>query len=98
MKHLKIEYTTDTGRVITLFDDPVAEMSWADFAGGIRVEGKPPAASGSSNGVGGLLNLLTGASKARTDSVVEEKKASLAEEKQANQDESVTLNGADSAV
>lgn len=99
MKHLKIEYTNESGRVITLFDDPVAEMSWIDAGGGIRVEGKTPAppSTSTANGVGSLLNLLTGASKARSESVVEEKKAELAEEK-LNNLEAVPPNGAASTV
>lgn len=88
MKHLKIEYTTDSGRVITLFDDPVVEMSWVDINGGVKVEGKTPAtaASSASNGVGSFLNLLTGASKSRTEAVVNEKKAELVAEKHAEND------------
>ena len=77
MKHLFVEYTTDAGNKIVLFDDEVAEVTWSDSASGVRVEGKTQAAA--SGGMGGLLDLLTGASKARTEAVVEEKKASLAE-------------------
>lgn len=77
MKHLFVEYTTDAGTKIVLFDDEVAEVTWSDSASGVRVEGKTQAAA--SGGMGGLLDLLTGASKARTEAVVEEKKASLVE-------------------
>lgn len=77
MKHLFVEYTTDAGNKIVLFDDEVAEVTWSDSASGVRVEGKTQAAA--SSGMGGLLDLLTGASKARTEAVVEEKKASLVE-------------------
>ena len=78
MKHLKIEYTTESGSTITLFDEEVIEVNWSDTSSGVRVEGKTQAAA--SNGMGGLLDLLTGASKARTEAMVEEKKAELAEE------------------
>ena len=78
MKHLFVEYTTDAGNKIVLFDDEVAEVTWSDSASGVRVEGKTQAAV-SGGGMGGLLDLLTGASKARTEAVVEEKRASLNE-------------------
>jgi hypothetical protein len=75
-KHLKVEYTTDGGNSIVLYDAEVNEVVWTDGPNGIRVEGKTGAGGG---GMGGLLDLLTGASKARTEAVVEEKKASLAQ-------------------
>lgn len=78
MKHLKIEYTTEGGNTIVLFDSEVAEVTWSDSASGVRVEGKTQAATGG-GGMGGLLDLLTGASKARTEAVIEEKRASLNE-------------------
>jgi hypothetical protein len=78
VKHLFVEYTTDAGNKIVLFDDEVAEVTWSDSASGVRVEGKTQAAV-SGGGMGGLLDLLTGASKARTEAVVEEKRASLNE-------------------
>jgi len=78
VKHLKIEYTTEGGNTIVLFDDEVAEVTWSDSAAGVRVEGKTQAAANGS-GMGGLLDLLTGASKARTEAVIEEKRASLNE-------------------
>lgn len=77
MKHLRVEYTTDSGNKIILWDAEVAEVIWSDSAAGVRVEGKNQAAAGGMN----LLDLLTGNSKARTEAVVEEKKAALAEEK-----------------
>jgi hypothetical protein len=78
VKHLFVEYTTDAGNKIVLFDDEVAEVTWSDSASGVRVEGKTQAAA-AGGGMGGLLDLLTGASKARTEAVIEEKKASLVE-------------------
>lgn len=75
MKHLKVEYTTDGGNSIVLYDAEVNEVVWTDGPNGIRVEGKTGTGGG---GMGGLLDLLTGASKARTEAVVEEKRASLA--------------------
>jgi hypothetical protein len=76
VKHLKVEYKTDAGNSIVLFDGEVNEVVWSDGPGGIRVEGKNGTGGG---GMGGLLDLLTGGSKARTEAVVEEKRASLNE-------------------
>lgn len=78
MKHLKIEYTTESGSKITLWDAEVAEVIWSDSAAGVRVEGKIQNGGGMN-----LLEMLTGGSKARTEAVVEEKRASLAAEKAA---------------
>jgi hypothetical protein len=75
MKHLKVEYTTDSGNGIVLWDAEVNEVVWTDGPNGIRVDGKTGTGGG---GMGGLLDLLTGASKARTEAVVGEKRASLA--------------------
>lgn len=79
MKHLKIEYTTESGSKITLFDDEVAEVTWSDGNGVVRVEGKTQAASGGLN----LLEMLTGGSKARTEAAAEEKRAEYEAEKKA---------------
>jgi hypothetical protein len=79
MKHLKVEYTTESGQSITLFDGQVTEVTWSDGPNGIKVEGKNQAAA-TGGGMGGLLEMLTGASKSRTAAVVEEKKAELAAE------------------
>lgn len=78
MKHLKIEYTTDGGNSITLFDDDVVEVTWSDATGTVRVEGKTQAAqSGGLN----LLEMLTGGSKSRTEAMVEQGKAEIEAEK-----------------
>lgn len=77
MKHLKIEYTTESGNTIQLFDGEVAEVVWSDSRDGVRVEGKTQSGSGMN-----LLDLLTGASKSRTEEVVEQKRSELAAEKE----------------
>ena len=56
MKHLRIEYTTEGGNKIVLFNGEVAEVIWSDSAAGVRVEGKTQAAAAGMN----LLDLLTG--------------------------------------
>ncbi len=78
VKHLRIEYTTEGGNAITLFDDEVVEVTWSDGNGAVRVEGKTQAAqSGGLN----LLEMLTGGGKARTEQMVEQGKAELEAEK-----------------
>lgn len=57
MKHLKIEYTTEGGSRIVLFDGEVAEVNWSDGSGTVRVEGRTSAAA--SSGLN-LLEMLTG--------------------------------------
>ena len=78
MKHLRIEYTTDSGNSITLFDDDVVEVTWSDSTGTVRVEGKTQAAQG---GGLNLLEMLTGGSKNKTESMVDEKRAEYEAEK-----------------
>ena len=59
MKHLLIQYTTEGGTKITLFDAEVAEVTWSDSStGGVRVEGKTPQQQ--ANGGLNLLEMLTG--------------------------------------
>lgn len=77
MKHLLIQYTTESGIKITLFDAEVAEVVWSDSTAGVRVEGKTQQQTGGMN----LLDLLTGGGKARTEEVAEDKKAELPAEK-----------------
>lgn len=78
MKHLKIEYTTESGTAITLFDEDVVEVTWSDATGTVRVEGKTQAAqSGGMN----LLEMLTGGSKNRTEQMVEQGRAEIEAEK-----------------
>ena len=57
MKHLSITYTTESGNQISLFDDEVAEVTWSDGSGVVRVEGKTQAAT--NTGLN-LLEMLTG--------------------------------------
>jgi hypothetical protein len=78
VKHLRIEYTTDSGNSITLFDDDVVEVTWSDSTGTVRVEGKTQAAQG---GGLNLLEMLTGGSKNKTESMVDEKRAEYEAEK-----------------
>lgn len=78
MKHLKIEYTTEGGNSIVLFDEEVVEVTWSDAVGTVRVEGKTQAAQG---GGLNLLEMLTGGSKARNEQMVEQGKAELEAEK-----------------
>lgn len=57
VKYLKIEYTTEGGNKIVLWDGEVAEVTWSDGSGVVRVEGKTSAAA--SSGLN-LLEMLTG--------------------------------------
>lgn len=57
MKHLSITYITESGNKISLFDDEVAEVTWSDGSGVVRVEGKTQAAA--NTGLN-LLEMLTG--------------------------------------
>lgn len=84
MKHLRIEYTTDSGNSITLFDDDVVEVTWSDSTGTVRVEGKTQAAQG---GGLNLLEMLTGGSKTKTESMVDEKRAEYEAEKAEKRDQ-----------
>lgn len=69
MKHLKIEYTTEGGTKIVLWDAEVAEVTWSDGSGVVRVEGKTKDAA---NGSGmNLLELLTGKRTADDDDTAE---------------------------
>ena len=77
-KHLFIKYTTESGTKITLFDDDIAEVTWSDGNGVVRVEGKTSAGTGMN-----LLEMLTGASKARNEEIVEQKRSELEAEKAA---------------
>lgn len=87
MKHLKVKYTTDSGNSIVLFDGEVNEVVWSDGPNGIRVEGKTAASGGGLN----LLEMLTGASKAKTESVIEDKKSAIEAEKTPVQDNSIDV-------
>lgn len=70
-KHLKIEVNGQEW-----VNGDFVEISFTDGANGIRIEAKASRPSGGGGG-GGLLELLTNASKARTQAVAEEKKAAL---------------------
>jgi hypothetical protein len=73
MKHLRVEYNG-----IVLFDGGVDEVNWSDGPNGISVNGKFGKSASVGGGVaGGLMDLLTAASKKQTEAKIEEKKASL---------------------
>jgi len=73
MKHLRVEYNG-----IVLFDGGVDEVNWSDGPNGISVNGKFGKSASAGGGVaGGLMDLLTAASKKQTEAKIEEKKASL---------------------
>lgn len=78
MKHLRVEYNG-----IVLFDGNVDEVNWSDGPGGVTVSGKVKAKAAQNGGGGGLLDLLTSASKRQTEATVAQKKAELAAEKAA---------------
>lgn len=64
MKHLHITYTTESGSKIVLFDDEVAEVTWSDGSGVVRVEGKTQAATNTGMN---LLEMLTGGNRNRPE-------------------------------
>lgn len=66
MKHLTITYNG-----VTLWDAPVGSLEWHDSENGIKVEGRVKAAAKAGAG-GGLLDMLTSMSKAKTDAKREE--------------------------
>lgn len=69
MKRLTITYNG-----MTLFDDSVDQVMWAEDELGMKVEGrKKKAAAGQPSGQG-LIDLLTSASRAKTQSVIEDKR------------------------
>lgn len=75
MKHLRVEVNG-----VEWVSGDFAEISFSDGPAGVRIEGRntAPAAAGRSGG-GGLLDLLAGASRTRTDAAVQEKRASIAD-------------------
>lgn len=70
LKRLTITYGD-----LTLFDGDVAELSWLDSAGGVKVEGKTRQAAKGGGLFEALGSGLASAQKAKTQRVVEEKKA-----------------------
>lgn len=79
MKRLTITYDD-----AVLFDGEVEELSWQDAAHQVSVAAKLKGAAGArppaTSPVSGLMDLLTGASKARTAEVVRQHKQELAAE------------------
>jgi hypothetical protein len=71
VKNLKIVYTTDQGEQI-LFDSEIAELVWSDSPNGVKVEGRvKPGKTGGGAG-GGLLDMITSMSKAKTEAKIQE--------------------------
>lgn len=78
MKHLKIVY----GEAV-LWDGPVGSLEWSDSESGVKIEGrvspkpesrmKPVSGSSSGMGLGGILEMLSKASKAKAVQITEEK-------------------------
>ena len=71
MKHLKITY----GDAV-LWDAPVGSLEWHDSENGVKVDGRVnarPTSSGMPRG-GGILDMLSKASKAKTSQIAEEKR------------------------
>lgn len=77
-KHLRVEVNG-----AEWVNGDFAEISFTDGPGGVRIEGKPARAATPARGGGGLLEMLTSASRARTEAVVEDKKAALASDSDA---------------
>lgn len=72
MKNLKIVYGESV-----LWDGPVSSLDWSDSPGGVRVEGRVKARPVSSSGTGlsgGILDMLSKASKAKASQVTDEKR------------------------
>lgn len=74
MKHLTITYNG-----VTLWDAPVGSMEWHDSENGIKVEGRVKTASKAGAG-GGLLDMLTNMSKAKTAQAADQKRDEYADE------------------
>ena len=74
-KHLKVEVNG-----AEWVNGDFAEISFTDGPGGVRIEAKTARAVTPPRGGGGLLEMLTNASKARTEAVAEEKRSAPVEE------------------
>lgn len=64
---------------MTLYDDVVDQVMWAEDDLGVKVEGRRKPVQQSAGGGGGLLDLIAQASKAKTQAVIEEKRQDTAE-------------------
>lgn len=88
MKHLKIVY----GEAV-LWDAPVGSLEWSDSENGVKVEGRAkakPASGGGGSGLGGgLFDMLSKASKAKTSQVADEKREAETVEPESTEEESV---------
>lgn len=72
MKKLKIEYNN-----VILFDGEVDEIMWSDGPAGVSISGKHKKTVKQGGGANGLLDMLTSASKKKTESMVETGHAEL---------------------
>lgn len=87
-KHLRIEING-----VEWVNGDFAEISFTDGPAGVRIEGKPvrtPASGG-----GGLLDLLTNASRSRTAEVAAQKRATLPVSDQAAEADGVEVVAGD---
>lgn len=71
MKNLTIVYNG-----VELFSGGVDDFTWQDSPSGVTVSGKTRSAKPAN----GLMNMISQASRAKTDAVVAEKKAEIAAE------------------
>lgn len=74
MKHLKVIYNDQI-----LFDGEINELVWLDGDSGVKIEGRVKPAATAKPAAAGLLDMLTGASKNRTQEMVTQKRQSLVE-------------------
>lgn len=73
MKHLVVTYNNHT-----LFDGDIEELVWSDSPNGVKIEGRVRAKpTGGGGGLGGgILDMLSKASKAKTAQVADGKRES----------------------
>lgn len=78
LKKLKVTYNDQV-----LFDGEINELVWLDGESGVKIEGRVKPAAAAKPGGAGLLDMLTGASKSRTQEIVAQKKQTIVEPEQA---------------
>ncbi len=74
MKRLTITYGD-----LTLVDEDVEAISWADEPNGVTVTGKRPKQQGVGGGLGGLLGQLSAGSRRQTAELIATKRAEAEE-------------------
>lgn len=91
-KHLKVIY----GDAV-LWDAPVSSLEWHDSESGIKIDGrvraKPASSSGGGGLGGGILDMLSKASKAKTAQVADGKRESYEAETAEPESEPVEESG-----